>query len=444
MTITRHDSASMHARRPVRILHGFTVDMSVQFIRGQTAWFRERGVEFEVLSAPGPFLVAAEQNEGIVSHEVPMLRRISPLADLVALARILRVLAKGRFDGVHAHTPKAGLLLTMAAWVMRVPVRVYHVHGLPWRSSTGLRGTLLRLSERVACTLSTRVLCVSGSVRRVLVSEGMCSESRCEVPAGGSSNGIDATERFVPRSSQHVDATLALRARHGIPADAPLAGFIGRLANDKGLCELLAAWPAVRAAVPGAHLLVVGPHDDTDPLPPAVRAGLESDPSIHLHGVDWDTPPIYHALDLLVLPTYREGFPNVLLEAGATATPVVATSVDGCVDAVVDGVSGTLVPPRDAPALAAAMCTYLADRALRVRVGDAARDRVLAQYSRHAVWSALDRIYRQCFSLAPIVKGTTAATDTRSDSPDDFAPPESPDAADSCHTEPTSSMLLTS
>jgi glycosyltransferase involved in cell wall biosynthesis len=373
-----------------------------------------------------------------------MLRRISPLSDLVALGRILRVLWKRDFDGVHAHTPKAGLLLTIAAWVMRMPVRIYHVHGLPWRHCVGMRGVLLRMSEHVACALATRVLCVSGSVRHALVREGMCQGSKCEVPAGGSSNGIDATERFVPCNAAHDAAAMEVRANHRIPVGAPVAGFIGRLANDKGLTELVEAWPLVRAAIPGAHLLVVGPPDESDPLPRAVQERLESDPSIHLHGVDWNSPPIYRAIDLLVLPTYREGFPNVLLEAGATATPVVATVVDGCVDAIVDGVTGTLVPARDAPALAAAMCTYLADSALRGRVGRAARKRVLAVYSRHALWSALHRIYGRCFSMPPRVKETTPEADTRSDSPDDLAPAESLAASGSCPTEHTSSVPSTS
>lgn len=400
-----------------RVLHGFTVDMSVQFIRGQAEWFAPHQIELEVVSTDGPFLANARTSEGITTHAVTMSRRISPVADLFALLKLIRMLRSAHFDATHAHTPKAGLLLTLAAWICRIPVRIYHVHGVPWRSRTGLAGVLLRWSEWVACHASTQVLCVSHSVARALVDHRMCRAADCDVPAGGSSNGVDALERFVPLSTrpEAADAARAVRQQHGIPDGSLVVGFIGRLAQDKGIRELASAWAEVRAEMPDAHLLIVGPEDAADPVPEATLRQLRADASVHVHGVDWNAPPLLHAMDLVVLPTYREGFPNVLLEAAASGLAVVATTVDGCVDAVSHGITGTLVPPRDPHALAEAMLTYLKNPALRAAHGASARAHVLEHFSKPAVWAALLSAYRGAMTAAGqrrLDQNPAAAADT--------------------------------
>jgi glycosyltransferase involved in cell wall biosynthesis len=208
----------------------------------------------------------------------------------------------------------------------------------------------------------------------------------------GSSNGVDAISRFNP---DLVSARLAhaVRAKHGIPTDAALVGFVGRLTRDKGIVELLEAWRTVRSINPTAHLLVVGAEDSACPDTVNAIAGLRSDPRVHLHGSDRDTPPIYAALDLLVLPTYREGFPNVLLEAGAMRVPVVATMVAGCVDAVEHERTGLLVPARDSHSLAAAISRYVSDKQLGVRHGRAARERILRLFDQQVIWNGLAELY---------------------------------------------------
>ena len=379
----RPNTRGAEARRWLA-LHGFTVDMSVRFIAGQPSALRQHGIDCEVVSSPGPELDAIARREGVRTHAVPMTRRITPLADLVSLWRLIGIIRQRQPDAVHAHTPKAGLLFTLAAWLCGVGVRTYHVHGLPWQTARGIRRRLLMLSDRIACAAATDIWCVSQSVRRGLVQAGLASPSRAVVLGAGSANGVDAHGAFAPDA---VDSrrTAAVRARHEIPADALVVGFIGRLVCDKGLRELVEAWPQVRAACPAAHLLVVGPEEPHDPLPAGTRDALFQLAGVHVHGVDWDTPRLLGAMDLVVLPTYREGFPVVLLEAAAMGRPVVATRVAGCIDAVDDGVTGALVPAGDASALAAAMIRYLQDPALRSTHGSAARQRVERDYDVGAI-----------------------------------------------------------
>jgi glycosyltransferase involved in cell wall biosynthesis len=170
-------------------------------------------------------------------------------------------------------------------------------------------------------------------------------------------------------------------------------GFVGRIVRDKGIEELAQAWCAVRDEHPEARLLVVGPFEPQDPVAPETEALLRSDPRIHLTGMDWNTPPLYAAMDALVLPTYREGFPNTPLEAAAMGLPVIATRIPGCVDAVADGLTGTLVPPADAHALADAMRKYLANPALRRAHGVAGQERIRLSFRQEVIWGELFALY---------------------------------------------------
>ncbi len=373
-------------------------------------------MEVHAISSPGDDLSTLGAREGIAVHPVEMPRLITPLGDLRAVWQIYRVLRKIRPAIVHAHTPKGGLLGTIAAWLARVPVRIYHVRGLPLMTATGPKRRILRLTERTACALAHRVLCVSHSLRAVVVAEGLCPPEKIRVLLSGSGNGVDAGGRFDPRRLPER-AGEEIRSNCGIPESAKVIGFVGRIVRDKGIVELASAWLALREEFAELHLLIVGPFEPQDPVPEETAATLRDDPRVHLVGMDWDTPPLYAAMDLLVLPTYREGFPNVPLEAASMGLPVVATRVPGCVDAVQDGVTGILVPARDDVALANAIRNYLLQPRLRRDHGRAGRERVLSAFRQGAIWDALHQEYSSLLRLNG--RGVSAGTRGHgADSPD--------------------------
>jgi glycosyltransferase involved in cell wall biosynthesis len=208
----------------------------------------------------------------------------------------------------------------------------------------------------------------------------------------GSIDGVEAHNTFNPARIS-MQSAQRVRARYQIPEDALVMGFVGRIARDKGVIELTESWQALRAEYPSLHLLVAGPFESHDPIPANVDATLRSDPRIHLAGMVRDMPSIYRSLDLLVVPTYREGFGMALLEAAAMELPVVATRIPGCVDAVRDGETGLLVPVRDAEALTAAIRIYLADPTLRRQHGVNGRRRALRDFGPEMLREALFHEY---------------------------------------------------
>jgi glycosyltransferase involved in cell wall biosynthesis len=374
------------------LLHVTTVPMTFAFFRGQIGYMRDRGLAIHAASSPGSELVRFGREARVPVTGIPMERRITPLRDLWALTRLVRLVRRIRPIVIHGHTPKGGLLAMMAGALARTPVRIYHMRGLPLVSARGPKRVLLRLTERAACRLAHRVLCVSRSVRQEAVRAGLCPPSKITVLAEGSGNGVDAAGRFDPRSLE-PGTRERTRVRLGIPQEARVVGFVGRMVRDKGIVEAVEAWRILRERHPDLRFLLVGPFEARDPVPRATRRVLEEDPRVILAGTDWNTPPLYAAMDVVVLPTHREGFPNVPLEAAAMELPVVATRVPGCVDAVDDGRTGTLVPSGDHRALARALHRYLVDPGRRRRHGAAGRARVLDRFRPEAVWAALHAEY---------------------------------------------------
>ncbi len=398
----RHTPLTTSHSSDIRLLHVTTVPQSLGFLREQVRYVQKEGFNVHVLSSPGESLERFGTEEQVVTHAVSMPRRITPLRDLWTLGRLCRILRRVRPDIVHGHTPKGGLLAMLAAWCCGVPVRVYHIHGLPLMTASGWRRRLLRWTEKTACLFAQQVFCVSASVRQVAVEEGLCPAEKVRVLLDGSIDGMNA-DRF-DRTKLSPETQRRVREQYGIPPDALVLGFVGRVVRDKGLIELAEAWQRLRMEFPDAHLLIVGGTEPQDPIPPDVEDRLHNEPRIHQAGTVRDTISLYAAMDLVVLPSYREGFPIVPLEAAAMELPVVATRIPGCVDAVQDGVTGTLVPVRDAGALADAIRHYLRDPVLRLQHGAAGRQRVLRDFRPEKMGQAVYSEYRRL--LASVKKGT--------------------------------------
>jgi glycosyltransferase involved in cell wall biosynthesis len=373
--------------RQQSILVGVTHHETCLVLRGRLRALRDAGFDVTVVSSPGVLLTRTAGLEGVRSVAIPIQRDIAPIADLISLVRLWLLIGRLRPDIVEFSTPKAGFLGTLAAWLRRVPRRVYMLRGLKLETTSGLKHRILLTAERLAARCAHVVLCNSRSLRAQALTLGIGPASRLRLLGEGSSNGVD-THHFSPGRSM-------VRVRLRLPQQAKVVGFVGRLTRDKGLPELIEAFEQILQREPDTNLLLVGWFDNgEDELPSSLRERILAHPRIHRTGYVSDPLPFYRAMDVMVLPTWREGFPNAVLEAAATGIPVVTTLSTGSRDSVVPEVTGLLIPPGYPEAISEAVCKLLADPERARRMGAAARAWVMEHYVDEHVMRLTSSFYK--------------------------------------------------
>lgn len=318
-----------------------------------------------------------------------MERHISPMRDLRSLWRLVRVFRRERPTMVHSMTPKAGLLCMMAAWICRVPVRVHTFTGLVFPTATGLTRRILMLTDSITCACATHIIPEGEGVRADLLSHGI-TRKPIRVLGYGNCRGIDL-KRFDPELPE-VKAAAATLRREGIFTFV----FVGRLVRDKGINELVSAFGKLHSEFPATRLILVGPEEpDLDPLLPDTVAQIKANPAIESPGSQTDVRPWLAATDALAFPSYREGFPNVVIEAGAMGLPSIVTDINGSREIISDGVNGIIIPPRDADALYAAMRRLITSPELTAALAANTRPRIAARYEQGFVRRALLDFYSE-------------------------------------------------
>ena len=387
-------ASSRQAVEPPTILVGVTHWQTCLVLGARLRALREAGFRVLLVSSPGDLLVRTAARARVEPIAIPMRRGIAPFADLVSLFRLWRLICARRPDMVEFGTPKAGLLGSLAAWVQRVPRRVYMLRGLRCETAKGLKRRLLLITERLASACAHVVLCNSQSLRDKAIALNLAPAEKLLLLGEGSSSGVDINH-FAPGHTQ-------LRQKLGIPRVAPVIGFVGRLTRDKGLPDLIRAFDAILREQPCARLLLVGWFDDADDaLSYELRRRIETHAAIHCTGLVSDTAPYYRTMDLLVLPTWREGFPNVVLEAAATGIPIVTTESTGARDSVVHEVTGLLIAPGSSQAISDAVLRLLLDPERRLRMGQAARAWTKEHYPQSQVLAATASFYRSFLQFRP-------------------------------------------
>jgi lipopolysaccharide/colanic/teichoic acid biosynthesis glycosyltransferase len=355
-------------------------------------YLENAGLSTTMVSAPGKLLTEVSTSQGAASVAVPMEREIRPFHDLVSLWRLYRIINVAQPEVVDVSTPKAGLLGSVAAMLARVPCRVYTLRGLRMETSTGFKRLVLWMAERVACACAHRVVPVSESLRLRAIELKLVTPQKAR-SLGNGSCGVD-TQRFTPNLRQS-EQVAQLRQTLGLIGSENVIGFVGRFVKDKGIRELVEAFRGLSASRPDLRLLLVGDFESGDPVEPDVRQYIESTTKILRPGFVSDTAPYYALMDVFVLPTYREGFPGVPLEAQASEVPVVTTDATGAVNSVQHGTTGLIVPVKDAKALTGAIDTLLRNPAMRADMGHAGRRWVEQAFCPETIWQAHADMYRE-------------------------------------------------
>jgi glycosyltransferase involved in cell wall biosynthesis len=372
----------MFNRRRIAIVS--TVPASLfHLFSNQVDRFRNEGFEVVFISSPGDKWVSAEDVEkkyGCRVHGVPFQRTFSVFSDLYALVSLCALLSRLRPGVVYYCTPKASLLTSIAACMVGVPFRVYCVFGEFYYGRRGLIEKIMLAVERITCFCSHKAIMMSESNLKYLLKKKLCDPKKLGILFHGTNQGVDAKTRF---NQARIDgaAREGLRQKLDIKEITTVFGYIGRLVAEKGIIELVEAWQAVKADAAPCVLLLIGPKKEPrEPLPEAVFARMAADPTIRLIE-PVPNPELYYAImDVFVLASFREGFPNVVLEASAMELPVITTDAIGCIDSVLDGKTGFIVPQRNVEKLKEKMLLLLHDPAMRKDMGKRARERAVADF----------------------------------------------------------------
>lgn len=371
-----------------KIFRCATVDSSIDFLRGMMPYLSEH-YELMLLSSPGKYLTELSEEYGVKAYGVKIERQISPLKDLVSLVRIIRVFLREKPQMVHSMTPKAGLLCMMAARFAGVPVRVHTFTGLVWPTSVGIKRKLLMATDRLTCACATHVIPEGQGVLNDLRNFGITNKPM-KVLGYGNIQGVEM-DRFC--RDRVIDQSLALKEKYGLASCFSFI-FVGRIVKDKGINELVAAFDSISRKYPQTRLLLVG-RDDNDPISEKARKAIDTNASILKLGPIYGDDLIAHyvAADCLVFPSYREGFPNTVLEAGALGLPSIVTDINGSREIIIEGENGMIIPPKDEKALFDAMEKMILDKDLVARMAQEARGLIASRFDSHFVQQCLFDFY---------------------------------------------------
>ena len=371
-----------------------TVPMSLKhLLKGQMSFMSKNGFDVIMISSEGKGLNDVIKNEKCRHFIIPLTREITPLRDIIATFSLYRLLLLEKPDIVHTHTPKAGIVGMLASFLAKVPVRLHTVAGLPLLEAKGLKRLILNLVERLTYKFSTKVYPNSYGLKDIILKNRFTKEDKLCVIGNGSSNGID-TSFFDPKlvSSKKKKS---IRSKLGIKKNDFVFIFVGRLVTDKGINELVEAFNELCLQLENIKLLLVGPSEDNlDPLSEKTKLSISNHNKIISVGYQSDVRPFFAVSNLLVFPSYREGFPNVVLQSAAMGLPSIVSDINGCNEIIKNDYNGIIIPSKDIKSLIQAMERIFIDKELYLRCKENSRLSIMKNYRQDLYWNALLSEYK--------------------------------------------------
>ena len=376
-----------------KIIRTSTVPLSLNLLlKGQLSFLNQH-FEVVAIAGEGDDLRTVEVREKVRVIPIEMVRTISPIKDLKSLWKLYLCFKRERPDIVHSITPKAGLLSMTAAYLAGVPIRMHTFTGLIFPSKQGLFKRILIMMDKLLCKFATNIYPEGEGVRRELLANKITSKN-LQVLANGNVNGVDLSHYILDNSI--LSAVPRLRHELNIFDDDFVFVFVGRLVGDKGVNELVTAFKGLTNYSERVKLILVGPlESDLDALSPDVLVEIEKNPCIVAVGYQTDVRQYYAISDAFVLPSYREGFPNVVMQAGAMGLPSIVSNINGCNEIIIEGENGIIIPPKDSKALFNAMRRFITDKDLVAKLRSNARRMIVERYEQQVVWDAILAEYKR-------------------------------------------------
>ncbi len=377
----------------VKLIRITTVPTSLKILlKGQHRFMSENGFDVIGISSSGEELQDVEREENIRTIAVEMTRTISPFKDLKSVWQLYKIFKKEKPQIVHTHTPKAGTVGMLAAKLAGVPHRLHTVAGLPLLVVKGKRRKLLDFVEKITYRCATKIYPNSIGLYDIILENKYTSKDKLKVIGKGSSNGID-TSHFNPALISEQQKQV-LKNSLGIKPEDFLFVFVGRIVADKGINELVQSFYLINRESPNTKLVLVGTFErELDPLLPETEKIINTNPNIISVGYQSDVRPYFAISDCLVFPSYREGFPNVVMQAGAMGLPSIVTDINGCNEIVKEGFNGLIIPPKNQEKLHEKMLFLLGNPEKRKEIADNSRQQIVGNYERKYIWNELLKEY---------------------------------------------------
>ena len=329
----------------MKVLHVVNISFVIPYYLGdQIDYLRRKGVDLFIACSPSEHLNEYAIEKDFVPISVPILRQISIFEDIKAISFLTKVIRDEKIDVIIGHTPKGALIGMLAGYLSRTPKRIYFRHGLVYETSLGIRRMILKTIERFTGFLSTRVVCVSPSVLEISKQEKLSNPNKNLILNRGTCNGLDAIGTF-NRELVDQEVLQGLKDKYQLNEADKVIGFVGRLVNDKGIVELVKAWQHISKKYSNVKLLLAGPFEERDSIDDVTKNTIAEDSSIIHTGLIKDVVSYYALMDIFILPSRREGFPTVVLEASAMGLPVITTQVTGCRDSILPDKTGLFYTP---------------------------------------------------------------------------------------------------
>ena len=377
-------------KKSKKILNVVSVFFSLPFFLGdQLIYFTHKGYIIHLVCSPSDKIEKFANDHLCQYKEIDLLRKISLFADIKATWQLYQYIKKEKFNIVCGHTPKGGLLSMIAAFIARIPQRVYFRHGLRYETCSGLKRTILIYCERIASMLATKVVCVSNYLIEKSIDDHLSSQKKMILLNYGSCNGVDALKQFNPNQINKQRKELLRKELH-LPQDAFIMGYAGRLVHDKGITQLVQAFEKLSIVYPNIYLLLIGPYEDGDRLPSSTISTIkENNKIIHTGLIEKEIEYYYSLMDIYILPSYREGLPTCILEASAMQIPVLTTSHSGSRDSMINQETGIYVKI-DKDDIADKTEMLYNDATRRKQLGINGRKFVLKYFNQQKIWEDIE------------------------------------------------------
>tara|TARA_B110000116_G_C16793467_1_gene565214 strand:- start:557 stop:1714 length:1158 start_codon:yes stop_codon:yes gene_type:complete len=376
-----------------KIIRITTVPISIEKLLENQPRFFSQFYKVILVSSQKEKLVEIGKNQGVSIFYLPLSRRITPLRDLIATFKLYRFLMKEKPAIVHTHTPKAGIVGMLASFLARVPIRMHTVAGLPLMEARGLKRLLLNHIEAITYFFATNVYPNSFGLSKFILEQNFCDQKKIKVLCNGSSNGIN-TDYFNPKDVS-VKNKNKIKNNLGILNKDFVYSFIGRLVGDKGINELVIAFKKINNKHNNSKLLLVGDiENDLDPLKKETINEINLNSNIILAGYQKDIRPFLAITHCFVFPSYREGFPNVILQAGAMNVPCIVSNINGCNEIIKNLINGLIIQEKNIEDLEKSMLTLYEDDRLRLKLAKKSRSIIIENYQQEKIWEALKNEYK--------------------------------------------------